>query len=87
MTFPWLVLGAFGAAAIAGSLARSTGRYAAAAVAGSGVILLLHGAFYFHYTSDDAYISYRYARNFADGAGLVWNRAEWVEGYTNFLWI
>ncbi len=87
MTFPWLVLGAFGAAAIAGSLARSTGRYAAAAVAGSGVILLLHGAFYFHYTSDDAYISYRYARNFADGAGLVWNRGEWVEGYTNFLWI
>ena len=36
---------------------------------------------------DDAYISYRYARNWADGAGLVFNAGEEpVEGYTNFLW-
>ena len=35
---------------------------------------------------DDAYISFRYARNFADGNGLVWNIGEQVEGYTNFLW-
>ena len=35
---------------------------------------------------DDAYISLRYARNFADGQGLVWNPGERVEGYTNFLW-
>ena len=54
---------------------------------GAGVILLLHGWFYFHYTSDDAYISYRYARNLADGVGLVWNPGEHVEGYTNFLWV
>ena len=34
---------------------------------------------------DDAFISFVYARNFANGAGLVWN-GERVEGYTNFLW-
>lgn len=35
---------------------------------------------------DDAYISLRYAKNLVDGHGLVWNRGEFVEGYTNFLW-
>ena len=36
--------------------------------------------------SDDAMISMRYARNLANGFGLVWNPGERVEGYTNFLW-
>ncbi|MFH1312951.1 MAG: hypothetical protein ABIJ00_06950 [Candidatus Eisenbacteria bacterium] len=36
---------------------------------------------------DDAMISMRYARHFADGDGLVWNVGEErVEGYTNLLW-
>jgi hypothetical protein len=35
---------------------------------------------------DDAYISFRYARNLAEGHGLVFNPGERVEGYTNFLW-
>jgi arabinofuranosyltransferase len=36
---------------------------------------------------DDAMISMRYARNLADGYGLVWNPGEApVEGYTNLLW-
>ena len=35
---------------------------------------------------DDAFISFRYARNLADGDGLVFNPGEPVEGYTNFLW-
>lgn len=40
------------------------------------------------YSTDDAYISYRYAANFADGHGLVFNRGQIpVEGYTNFLWV
>ncbi|WP_437958226.1 hypothetical protein WME76_00295 [Sorangium sp. So ce119] len=38
------------------------------------------------FTIDDAYISYRYARNFARGLGLVYNAGERIEGYTNFLW-
>lgn len=35
---------------------------------------------------DDAYISYRYAQNLADGNGLVFNKGEHVEGYTNLSW-
>ena len=45
---------------------------------------------YFHaYTVDDAYISLRYARNLADGHGLVFSTdgSPPVEGYTNFLWV
>ncbi len=56
--------------------------------------LLLAAAFVLGYRSvfsqqalfDDAYISLRYAQNFAEGQGLVWNVGEAVEGYTNFLW-
>ncbi len=36
---------------------------------------------------DDAYISFRYARNLAQGFGAVFNPGERVEGYTNFLWM
>jgi hypothetical protein len=36
---------------------------------------------------DDAYISYRYARNLAEGNGLVFNPEERVEGYSNFLYV
>jgi arabinofuranosyltransferase len=35
---------------------------------------------------DDMMISMRYAKNLALGDGLVWNRGEFVEGYTNLLW-
>lgn len=37
--------------------------------------------------SDNAYISYRYARNLAEGHGLVFNPGERVEGYSNFLYM
>src|SRR3954451_10285533 len=37
---------------------------------------------------DDAMISMRYAKNLANGYGLVWNPGgERVEGYTNPLWV
>jgi hypothetical protein len=36
--------------------------------------------------ADDAYISYRYAKNLVDGHGLVFNVGERVEGITNLLW-
>ena len=36
---------------------------------------------------DDAFISFRYARNLLEGHGLVFNPGEYVEGYTNFLWV
>jgi arabinofuranosyltransferase len=35
---------------------------------------------------DDAYISFRYSYNLAEGEGLVFNPGEYVEGYTNLLW-
>jgi hypothetical protein len=37
--------------------------------------------------ADDAYISYRYARNLAGGEGLVFNPGERVEGYSNLLYV
>jgi arabinofuranosyltransferase len=37
--------------------------------------------------NDDAYISYRYARNLARGHGLVFNPGERVEGYSDFLYV
>ncbi len=39
------------------------------------------------FTQDDAFISFRYVKNFVNGEGLVFNPGERVEGYTNFLWI
>ena len=39
------------------------------------------------FLGDDAYISFRYARNWAEGLGPVFNPGERVEGYTNFLWV
>lgn len=36
---------------------------------------------------DDAMISMRYAKNFAEGHGLVMNHDERIEGYTNPLWV
>jgi arabinofuranosyltransferase len=54
------------------------------------LILLIAAAFalaYFNrFVQDDAFISFRYAQNLADGQGLVWNAGERIEGYTNFLW-
>ncbi|MCE9501854.1 MAG: hypothetical protein K8R21_15340 [Leptospira sp.] len=40
----------------------------------------------FRWVCDDAFISFRYAKNLIQGAGLVFNQGEQVEGFTNFLW-
>ena len=40
----------------------------------------------FRFVQDDAFITFRYSRNFARGEGLVLNHGQRVEGYTNFLW-
>ena len=50
--------------------------------------LLLAHALYYQFLTDDAYISFRYARNLSQGHGLVLNPGfERVEGYSNFLWV
>lgn len=41
----------------------------------------------FRTIAEDAYITFRYALNIADGNGPVFNTGERVEGYANFLWM
>ncbi len=48
--------------------------------------VLLPHALLFDFVNDDAYISFRYARNLALHGQLVFNLGERVEGFTNFLW-
>jgi len=54
-------------------------------VLGCAILFAFH-AHAFRFTQDDAYISMRYAKNLVMGNGLVFNRGERVEGYTNFAW-
>ena len=56
----------------------------AAALVLAGAVSWLHQATY-DFENDDAYISYRYARHWAEGMGPVFNPGERVEGYSNFL--
>lgn len=57
------------------------------ALAGSLAALLAHATHY-AFLTDDAFISFRYALNWSQGAGLVFNPGfERVEGYTNFSWV
>lgn len=67
--------------------ARSLRRvvYPALAVLVAG--LALHTVFSREWGADDAFISFRYAKNLTDGHGLVFNPGERVEGYTNFLYV
>jgi hypothetical protein len=51
----------------------------------AAVVLIVH-AFVYDFITDDAYISFVYARNFAEHGELVFNLGQFVEGYTNFLW-
>ncbi len=59
-------------------------RLAALVVAG----VFLGHAFLLRGVAEDAFISFRFARNLVAGHGLVWNAGDApVEGYTNFLWL
>ena len=50
------------------------------------IIGLLHTAHTSFFVCDDAYITFRYARNFGLHGELTYNLGEAVEGYSNFLW-
>ncbi|MCX7918957.1 MAG: DUF2079 domain-containing protein [bacterium] len=53
----------------------------------SAIIFLMQVCFFWQFTADDAFISFRYAANFAAGNGLTWNPGEpHIEGYTSWLW-
>ena len=51
------------------------------------VVFLSLQVYYYDQFIDDAYISFRYARNLARGVGLCFNPGEAVEGYSNFSWV
>lgn len=51
----------------------------------SAVVLVFHSLAY-DFVTDDAYISFVYARNLAQHGELTFNLGSPVEGYTNFLW-
>jgi len=51
------------------------------------ILFLFHSGYLYNFTVDDAYISFRYADNLAQGQGMVFNPGEREEGYSNFLWI
>lgn len=43
---------------------------------------------YWDFVLDDAYIAYRYSRNWVDTGDLLWNLSQDpVEGFTSFLWV
>ena len=68
---------------------RATPRWIQTAIwvaVGAVVLYGVYGVVSHHWVCDDAFISFRYARNLVDGLGLVFNAGERVEGYTNFLW-
>src|SRR2546430_4333577 len=48
-------------------------------------VLVVH-SLQFDFVTDDAFISFVYARNLAEHGQLVFNLGQHVEGYTNFLW-
>ena len=66
---------------------RGPGRFVALVLALAVAGLWAYNVARYDFVSDDAYISFRYARNFVEGHGLVFNPGERVEGYTNFLWV
>ncbi len=50
-------------------------------------ILCAHATLYLPGTVDDSFITYRFARNWAEGLGPVYQRGEHVEGCTSFAWM
>lgn len=56
--------------------------------AGALIVFIATAVAIWDYTIDDAFITFRYAENLANGHGLVFNPGDKpVEGYSNFLWM
>ena len=61
-------------------------RVALAVSLGLASALLCFHSLQFNFVTDDAFISFVYAKNLVEHGALVFNLGERVEGYTNFLW-
>ena len=73
-------------------VSKSTHRHAwanapACGLLAAAVTIALALTVYWAWINDDALIGLAYARNLVNGEGLVFNRGEYVEGYTCFLWV
>ena len=68
-------------------LSRRQGRLPSWLVLLPGLVVIGAMAIVVSTQVDDAYITYRYAHNFAAGHGPVYNPGERVEGYTSPLWL
>jgi arabinofuranosyltransferase len=54
----------------------------------TGITVFLIQCFeYINFTVDDVFISFRYAEQVFRGHGYVYNVGEFVEGYSNWLWV
>ena len=53
---------------------------------GMAAAILVGHTLVYGFVTDDAYISFVFARNFAEHGQLAFNLGQPVEGYTNFLW-
>src|SRR5258705_12831266 len=52
------------------------------------IAVFIGHAVYLNCVAEDAFITFRFAKNLAQGHGILWNVGEPpVEGYTNFLWL
>ena len=58
----------------------------AISVVAAALLLTIFGTFA-DFLVEDTYICFRYASNLVAHGELVFNRGEYVEGYTNFLWV
>ena len=52
-----------------------------------GLGLFAHARSFYPFFADDSFISLQYSRRLLDGAGLTFADGEWVEGYSNLLWV
>ncbi len=79
--------GSDGALPTDGSPADPPGRSLVAGLCGVLVLgtFAMHAATFWHQVNDDAFITFRYARNLAAGLGPYYNPGEHVEGFTNPL--
>lgn len=79
------------ASAVDASASAWRASFPAVALAAAVTVVFIVHARAWEFLCDDAFISFRYARNLAEHGALVFNVGmdppERVEGYTNFLWV